>query len=335
MKILSSALIVVAVAALLAGCAGQATPQPSAPTPITLQLQWVTQAQFAGYYVALDKGWYKAEGLDVTIIPGGPDQSPVDLVTSGTRDFGTALLADLAVAVDGGKPVIGISQVQQKNGLLLVAKKTSGIQGPKDFTGKKIGVWTGSFETQFNALMAQQGISSGQYTRVSQGYSMNAFTADQLDVASAMSYNEYYSILEAGYKPEDLNIIDYANYNLDLPGDTLFTSKTTAEQNPALCTKMVRASLKGWQYAIAHPDEAVSIVLKYDQTGVQNQAHQLSMMTEIAKLVNVQGGQVGRSDTAALQRGIDTLHQFGILKNALLPADVITNQFWDQAQTQQ
>lgn len=332
MKTLGFALVLVIIAAFLAGCAGQAAPTPAALTPITLQLQWVTQAQFAGYYVALDKGWYKEEGLDVTIIPGGPDQSSVDLVSSGTRDFGTALLADLAVAVEAGKPVIGISQIQQKNGLLLIAKKTSAIQGPKDFVGKKIGLWTGSFEAQFNALMAQQGISSGQYSRVSQGYSMNAFTGDQLDVASAMTYNEYYSVLEAGYTPADLTIIDYANYGLDFPGDTLFTSKSTAQQNPDLCAKMVRASLRGWQYAIAHPDEAVSIVLKYDQTGVQTQPHQLSMMNEITKLVDVPGGQVGRSDATSLQRTINTLRQFGILKSNLQPADVITNQFWDQAQ---
>lgn len=331
MKNLRSDLIVLIAAILLTACGGQAA-TPVAPTPVTLQLQWVTQAQFAGYYVALDKGWYKDEGIDLTIIPGGPDQSSIDLVVAGTRDFATSLLADLAVAVQGNKPVIGISQIQQKNGLLLLAKKSSGIQGPKDFAGKKVGVWLGSFEAQFNALMAQQGIASGQYSLVSQGYSMDAFTSDQLDVASAMIYNEYYAVLEAGYKPEDLNIIDYAQYGLDFPGDVLFTSKTTAEQNPDLCTRMVRASLKGWQYATEHPAEAADIVLKYDQTGVQNRAHQLSMMTEIAKLVVVQGRQLGRSDDAVLQRTIQTLTQFGILNGNLQPATVMTNKFWDQAQ---
>ncbi len=333
MKSLGSVLILLLTAALLSGCAGPATPAAAELTPVTLQLQWVTQAQFAGYYVALDKGWYKEEGLDVSIIPGGPDQSSVDLVSAGTRDFGTALLADLAVAVQDGKPVVGIAQIQQKNGLLLLTKKSSGIQGPKDFMGKKVGLWLGSFETQFNALMSQQGILDNQYTRVSQGYSMTAFTNDELDVASAMIYNEYYAVLEAGYKPEDLTVIDYADYGLDFPGDTLFTSTTTAAQNPDLCTRMVRASLKGWQYAIANPEEAVDIVLKYDQTGVQSKTHQLSMMTAIAKLVDVPGRQVGRSDDATLQRTIDTLTQFGILKNSMQSTSIITNAFWDKAQS--
>lgn len=324
--------IMLVVALVLTGCGAPKTTEAPALTPVTLQLQWVTQAQFAGYYVALDKGWYKEEGIDLTIIPGGPDQAPVDLVVSGTRDFGTALLADLAVAVQSGKPVIGITQIQQSNGLLLIAKKSSGIQGPGDLKGKRVGVWLGSWEAQFDALMAKQGIAPDQFSLVSQGYSMKSFIDGELDVASAMVYNEYYAVLESGIAQEDLNIINYADYDLDFPGDTLFTSKATAEQNPDLCVGMVRASLKGWQYAIEHPEEAVEIVLKYDQTGVQTQKHQISMMTEIAKLVQVQGRQVGRSDETVLQRTIDTLLEVGILKEAILPVDVMTNEFLDKAQ---
>lgn len=324
--------LVIVVALVLTGCGGSNAPQAPTLTPVTLQLQWVTQAQFAGYYVALDKGWYREEGIDLTIIPGGPDQDSVNLVTNGTRDFGTALLADLTVAVQNDKPVIGIAQIQQQNGLLLLAKKSSGIQSPKDFTGKTVGVWLGSWEAQFDALMAQQGIAPDQFSLVSQGYSMAAFINDELDVASAMVYNEYYTVLESGISKDNLNIIDYADYGLDFPGDTLFTSKTTAEQNPELCIGMVRASLKGWQYAIEHPEEAVDIVLKYDQTGVQTKEHQLSMMNEIAKLVQVQGRQVGRSDESVLKRTIDTLLEFGILKETIQPLDVMTNEFWDEAQ---
>jgi len=317
---------------LITACAGQSTPIAPALTPVTLQLQWVTQAQFAGYYVALDKGWYKDEGIDLTIIPGSPDQIPADLITSGTRDFATTLLADLAVAIQNGKQVVGIAQIQQKNGLLLITRKSSGIQTPKDFTGKKIGVWFGSWEAQFDALIAQQGITRNDFSLINQGYSMDAFINGDLDIASAMVYNEYHVVLENGIKPEELNIIDYANYGLDFPGDTLFTSKKIAEQSPDLCIRMVRASLKGWQYAIEHPDEAVAIVLKYDKSGVQKSGHQLSMMTEIVKLVQVEGRQLGRSDSDTLQRTIDTLLKYGVLKSALQTKDIMTNEFWDKAQ---
>jgi NitT/TauT family transport system substrate-binding protein len=326
-----SALLIAAF--LLTACASEAVPETEVPTPVTLQLQWVTQAQFAGYYIALDKGWYAEEGIDLTIIPGGPDQDPVNLVVSGTRDFGTGLLADLAVAVQEGKQVIGIAQIQQSNGLLLVSKASSGVQTPKDLRGKRVSVWLGSWETQFNALMSQQSISSEDFSLVSQGYGVTPFLNDEVDVASAMSYNEYYTILESGIRREDLNIINYANFGLDFPGDTLFTSRALLEQNPDLCVRMVRASLRGWQYAIEHPEEAVDSVLKHDQTGVQTRAHQMSMMTEISKLTLTAGGTLGYSDAAALQKTLDTLMQFNILKDSVQPADVITNEIWQKAQS--
>ncbi|NTW08893.1 MAG: ABC transporter substrate-binding protein, partial [Anaerolineaceae bacterium] len=170
MKTLRFVSILLIASFALVACGGSNVPVEPVLTPITLQLQWVTQAQFAGYYVALENGWYAEEGIDLTIIPGGPDQNGIDLVSSGTRDFGTALLADLAVAVQNDKQVIGISQVQQNNGLLLIAKKASGIQVPADLVGRRVGVWLGSWEAQFDALMTQQGISKDEFSLISQGY---------------------------------------------------------------------------------------------------------------------------------------------------------------------
>ncbi len=317
----------------LGACTG-ATPTPT-PRPldkVSLQLQWVTQAQFAGYYVALDKGWYSEEGIDLTIVPGAPDVIPVELVVSGTRDFATSLLADLTVAVQANKPVISIAQIQQKNGLLLVARKDSDIERPQDFVGKRVGVWLGGWEAQFWALMAEAGVERDQFQLVSQGYSMDPFLKGELDVASAMIYNEYYVVLESGVKPEELNIIDYADYGLGFPGDTLFTTRRMVEENPDLCMRMVRASLRGWKYAIDNPQEAVDIVLKYDETGMQTREHQLSMMEEIAKLVLVQGTSgdqpIGKTNEAAVRLTIDSLLKYGILAGPVNAGDVYTDQFW-------
>ncbi len=319
---------------LMAACSASAPASPTAsPRQVSLQLQWVTQAQFAGYYVALEKGWYKEEGIDLTIKPGGPDLVPVDLVAAGTRDFGTALLADLSVAVQTGKPVISIGQIQQANGLLLIAKKSSGIKQPQDFKGKKVGVWFGSWEAQFNALIAKEGIAPDDLTVVSQGWSMDPFIKDELDVASAMIYNEYHMVLESGLKTQDVNIIDYAAYGLDFPGDTLFTTRQMTTQDPDLCTRMLRASLRGWQYAIDNPEEAADIVLKYDTSGVQTKQHQLAMMQEISKLVSVKGSSLGKTDQAAVQRTVDALLLYKILGGAVKPEDVFTNEFWEKAQT--
>lgn len=315
------------------------TSEPATPTPrlldkVSLQLQWVTQAQFAGYYVALDKGWYQEEGIDLTINPGGPDLVPVDLVSSGRHDFGTSLMADLVVAVQRGSPVVSIAQIQQENGLVLIAKKSSGIAEPKDFVGKSVGVWLGGWEAQFDALVAKEGIAAEDFELVSQGWSMDPFLEGGLDVASAMIYNEYHVVLESGVKPEDLNIIDYADYGLDFPGDLLFTHRQTAEQNPDLCTRMVRASLRGWQYAVEHPEEAADIVLKYDESGVQTREHQLSMMDEIARLVQVSGHQLGHTDQTSLERVINTLLKFKVLDGPVQSKDVYTNRFWEQARAE-
>ena len=297
---------------------------------VSMQLQWFTQAQFAGYYVALDKGWYRDEGIDLTIKPGGPDLSPVDLVASGNSQFGTSFLADLCVAIQKGKEVISIGQIQQKNGLLLIARKSSSIEQPKDFVGKRVGVWLGSWQAQFDVLMANEGISLDDVEVISQGGSIGPFLEGDLDVASAMTYNEYQSALESGLKAEDLNVIDYADYGLGFPGDTLFTSREVAEQQPDLCVRMLRASLKGWQYAIDNPEEAVDIVLKYDNNDALNRQHQISMMKEISKLVQVPGRDIGYTDRTTVRQTIYILRQ-GILGGMLQPEDVYTSEFWNKA----
>ena len=320
-------------AALLASCAGGGaeTPKAAKATPVTLNLQWVTQAQFAGYYVALEKGWYAAEGIDLTIRPGGPDSSPVNAVRLGSAQFGTSLLADIIVANQGANDLLSIAQIQQTNGLLLLAKKDSGIVKPKDFAGKKVGIWLGNWEAQFNALMAKEGIGANDFTLVSQGFSMDSFINGELDVASAMIYNEYYSVVESGIKPEELTVINYADYGLGFPGDVLFTSKEIAQKNPDLCLGMVRASLRGWQYAIENPEEAVEIVLKHDQSAMQKRGHQVSMMREIAKLVQVDPRPIGYADRADMQRTIETLYAYKVLESPVSPDDVFTNDFWEQS----
>jgi NitT/TauT family transport system substrate-binding protein len=327
--------IVTAFSILSASCSSDKAEKKKPATKtlqqVSLQLQWVTQAQFAGYYVALEKGWYREAGIDLTIKAGGPDLIPVDLVVAGASDFGTTLLADLTVAIQKGKRVISIAQIQQRNGLLLVARNSSSIKQPEDFVGKKVGVWFGSWEAQFNALLAKQGIDSKAIDVVSQGWSMEPFLRGDLHVASAMIYNEIHVLLEAGIKPEELRIIDYAEYGLDFPGDVLFTSRKMVEQSPELCTRMVRASLRGWRYAVAHPDEAADIVLKHDRSGVQTKKHQLWMMREVAKLIHVPGQKLGYTDEATMQRMIDVLLRYKILGGSLQPQEVYAKEIFDQA----
>jgi NitT/TauT family transport system substrate-binding protein len=325
--------LTIVVSILLAACGGQGSIAPQeTPTAVTLNLQWVTQAQFAGYYVALDKGWYLEEGIELTIRPGGPDISAIDSVRAETAQFGTSLLADIIVANEKANDIVSIAQIQQSNGLLLIAKKDSGIQQPKDFVDKKVGVWLGNWEAQFNALIAKEGLGANDFTLVSQGFSMDAFINGDLDVASAMIYNEYYTVLESGIDANEITIINYADYGLDFPGDVLFTSSKIAQENPDLCVRMLRASLRGWQYAIENPEEAVDIVLKYDRSGIQTRDHQLAMMREISKLVQVGIRPLGYTDRADVRRTIDTLFSYNVLTTSFDPDTIFTNAFWEQAQ---
>jgi NitT/TauT family transport system substrate-binding protein len=221
---------------LLAACGGSpSTPvAPETLTPVTL----------TGYYVALDA------------------------VRVGTAQFGTSLLADIIVTSQQSNDLKSIAQIQQTNGLLLLAKKSSGISQPKDFSGKRVGVWLGNWAAQFDALVAKEGLKPTDLTLVSQAFSMDACLKGNLDVASAMIYNEDHSVVESGVKPEAISIINYADFGLNFPGEVLFTSAKFAQENPEICVKMLCATLRGWQYAIEHPEEAVEIVMKHDKSGV-------------------------------------------------------------------
>ena len=314
-----------------ASCAtGQGKSSTSGLQPVSLQLQWIPQAQFAGYYVALDKGWYRDEGIDLTIKPGGPGFNPVELVADGKSDFGTALLADLAVAVQKKRPVISIGQIQQRNGLYLVSKKSSNIKQPKDFIGKRVGIWRGNWEAQFNALIAKDGVSRNDINVISQEFSMEPFLKGELDVTSVMIYNEFYFLINAGMNFENLNLIDYASYGLAFPGDTLFTNRQTVSSQRDLCIRMLRASIKGWQHAIDYPEEAVNIVLKYAKSNFLDYGHQVFMIQEMSRLVRTSGYPLGRPDGAAVKRMIDTLQSSGTMGGPIQPEDVYTIEFWNK-----
>jgi NitT/TauT family transport system substrate-binding protein len=316
----------------LTGCVFGPSSTSVALEKTSLQLQWITQAQFAGYYVALDKGYYRDEGLDVEIKPGTAETLTANEVADGNSDFGTTFLADLTVAIQNGKSVVSIAQIQQMNGLLLIAKKSTDIRRPGDLKGKKIGIWGPAWETQLNALLARENIDRKDVQIVPQGYDIEPFLHNQLDVASAMVYNEYHSVLEAGMRISDINIIDFTLYGLGFPGDTLFTSRRLVQEKPDLCRKMLKASLLGWQYAIDNPKEAVEIVLRYDKSGTANRQHQLAMMREVAHLVRVSWRAVGFTDRTSVQQMVNVLMRYKVMEVNLQPEAIFTNDFWDQIQ---
>lgn len=294
-----------AAAALAVGMGGAAQADD-----VTLQLQWVTQSQFAGYYVALDKGFYEEEGLDVTILPGGPDIAPPQVLAGGGADIMLNWMPSALAAREKGLPVVNIAQPFKTSGLMLTCWKDTGITSVDDFKGKTIGVWFFGNEYPFLSWMSQEGISTDGgddgVTVLKQGFNVDPLLQRQADCISTMTYNEYGQVLDAGVNPDELITFKYEDQGVATLEDGIYALEENLE-DPAFVDKMVRfvrASMKGWKYAEDHVEEAAGIVLDNDETGAQSEAAQIRMMTEIAKLTAGSDGSLLEAD---FQRTVDTL----------------------------
>ncbi|RKJ17281.1 myristoyl transferase, partial [Butyricicoccus sp. 1XD8-22] len=217
-------------------------------TPVTLQLKWVPQAQFAGYFVALEKGYYEEEGLDVTIAPGGPDIVPEQQVANGAAQIGVDWVASLLPHQEQGMPLVQIAQIYQNSGLQLVSMKDSGIETPEDLAGKNVGNWMGGNEFELLALFDKYGLDpNSDFNFVKQAFTMDQFLTGELDAASVMTYNEYHVVLESGVPASDLNIIDMNEEGVAMLEDNLFANSEWLEDNKEVAAKFVKASIKGWK----------------------------------------------------------------------------------------
>jgi NitT/TauT family transport system substrate-binding protein len=250
---------------------------------------WSPQAQFAGYYTALDKGIYRKHGIDLTIIRGGPDRVSTDYLRSGKADFAAIWLTTAIRERDAGMKLINLAQVIQKSSMMLIAKKSSGIKTPRDMNGKKVGLWGGPFAIPPNSFFKKYGI---RVQEIPQAYTVNLFLRGGIDVTSAMWYNEYHTILNSGLDPEELNIFLLKDYGIQLPEDGLYALEKTVKNDPALAKGFAQASMEGWEYAFAHPDEALDIVIKYMKQAKlpANRMHQKWMLERMRDLVASQTG---------------------------------------------
>ena len=281
---------------------------------VTLQLKWVTQAQFAGYYVAKDKGFYKDAGLDVTIKPGGPDINPQQVLAGGGADVVIDWMPSALATREKGSPVVNIAQPFKRSGLELTCRADSGIKTPSNLPDHTLGVWFYGNEYPFLAWMAKLGIktdgSAGGVKVLKQGFNVDPLLQKQAACISTMTYNEYWQVIESGMKPEQLVVFNYTDQGVATMEDGLYALEGKLK-DPAFVDKMARfvaASMKGWTYARAHADETVKIVLDNDASGAQTEAHQKHMVDEINKLTD---GTDGVLDPADYARTVKTLLSSG------------------------
>ncbi len=294
-----------AVAALAMGTVGA-----QAQEDLTLQLKWVTQAQFAGYYVALENGFYKDENLNVTIKPGGPDVAPTQVLAGGAADVVIEWMPAALAAREKGLALVNIAQPFKSSGMMLTCRADSGIKSPADFPGNTLGVWFFGNEYPFLSWMSSLNIatdgSDGGVTVLKQGFNVDPILQGQAACVSTMTYNEYWQIIDAGLTPDDLVTFKYEDQGVATLEDGLYVleDRLSDEAFSDQLVRFVRASMKGWKWAEENPDAAAMIVLEYDETGAQTEPHQKRMMGEIAKLT---AGSNGALDVADYERTVATL----------------------------
>jgi NitT/TauT family transport system substrate-binding protein len=301
--------------------------EPAAePASVTLQLKWVTQAQFAGYYAAEEQGYYDEENLDVTIKPGGPDITPEQVVASGQAEFGIDWLPALLAARDQGGDLVNIAQVFARSGMLEVTHKDSGITDVAGMRGKKVGVWCCGNENELYAALVKNDIdpkNKDDVTIVNQPFDMNLFLDRQIDAAAAMTYNELAQVLETEnpdtgelYTLDDLNVISMEDAGTAMLEDGIFVRgdwiSDTANQDVA--RRFLRASFRGWIYCRDNPEECLQTVL--DNGPTLGEGHQRWQLNEINALIWPNETGIGVMDDAAFERTADIALQFDVIKTA-------------------
>lgn len=276
----------------------------------SVRIQWLGQAQFAGLYVANAQGYFKAQHLDVSIEPGGPDVSPVLLVASGSNDFGVSPATDVIQARSNGVPVVAIATIFQKNPVVFFAKQSKSIKTPKDFPGHTVGLKYGmEIEYYYRIMMKDAGVDTARVKEVPIKVDMPRFFSGEVNVWSGYSLNEPLAAEERNIPVQEIFCEDWGVPSV---GDTIFTTERLIQDNPAKVTAFLRAAIQGWTYAIQHPDEAVADTLKVNPN--LDRDHQARMFKATMDLIQPGNEPVGSLDVQKWNRMYKMMLESGLLK---------------------
>jgi len=310
-----------ALSLIVAACGGSSeseeTAEPTAcetTTPVSLQLQWVTQAQFAGYFAAQDQGFYAAQCLDVTIVEGGVDIVPQQQLADGAVDFALSWVPKALASREAGANIVNIAQIFQRSGTLQVSFKDAGVTSSADFAGKKIGNWGFGNEFEIFAALTKNGIDPATGVElIQQQFDMAGLLAGDIDVAQAMTYNEYAQVLEAInpdtgalYTPEDFNVVSYEDEGVGMLQDAIWANADKLASDPAYkeaAVKFVAASIQGWAFCRDNAEACRDIVVAKGST--LGASHQLWQMNEVSKLIWPAPMGAGMIDSAAWDRTVE------------------------------
>ena len=310
-----------AVVATAAACGSSDDAQPAAGgdqtaggelTPVKLQLQWFAQAQFAGYYAAVDQGYYEDEGLDVEIVEGGADIVPQDVLSAGDVDYAISWVPKVLGSIEKGATITNVAQIFERSATTQISFKKAGITSPAAFKGRNIGSWGFGNEWELFAGMQKDGVALGDIKLIAQAFDMNGFLAGDIDAAQAMTYNEYAQVLESQnpdtgklFTADDLDVISWNDVGTAMLQDAIWANSDKladaayAEQT----TKFVKASIKGWVYARDNAEKAAAIVV--DKGSSLGESHQLWQTNEVNKLIWPSTAGAGTISDAAWKQTVD------------------------------
>lgn len=315
-RALVTGLVTIAVVPMLAACGDSDDGGGGGDgdlTEVTLQLQWLPQAQFAGYYAAAEQGFFEEEGLDVTIVPSGGDIVPQDALAAGDADYAIAWVPKVLGSIEGGANLTNVAQIFQRSGTLQVSWADSGIESVADFEGQRIGSWGFGNEWEIFAAMAAEGLDSESVEIVTQDFNMNAFLSGDIDAAQAMTYNEYAQLLESVdpdtgelYQPDDFNVISYEDTEGAMLQDAIWADTERLESDDEYADTTVaflKAVIKGWAFARDNVEEAAQITVEAGSNWPPT--HELWMANETNKLIWPADNGIGVIDEAAWQQTVD------------------------------
>lgn len=313
-------------------------------TPVKLQLQWLPQGQFAGYFAAVENGYFEEEGLEVEIIPSGGDIVPQDALANGDVDYAIAWVPKVLGSIEQGANLTNIAQIFQRSGTLQVSWADSDISSVADFEGKKIGSWGFGNEWEIFAAMAAEGLDSSTVEIITQDFNMNAFLQGDIDAAQAMTYNEYAQLLETVdpdtgelYTEDDFNVISYQDTVGAMLQDAIWADTERLESDEEYqetTVAFLKAVIKGWEFARDNPEEASEITIAAGSGW--GPSHELWMVNETNKLIWPAENGIGVIDEAAwdqtVEGALSAVNESGASPiTEEPPASAWTNEYIEQA----
>ncbi len=297
----------------------------------SMRLEWFVQGQFAGPIVALEKGYYNEAGVDLELLPAGPDIKPSVTVASGADTFGLGHPNQIISARANSAPLIMIAQFGQKSSSTYIARKDSGINSIEDMRGRSVGLWFGGDEQEFIAMLDRAGIPQSDVKIVSQGYDIVSWLNKDYDVMQVARYNELLQVYRQGYKKEDLVFLEPSADSMMVSGG-LFTTEKQIKEHPDVVQAVVNATLRGWQDAIADPEGAAEIVVKHNtELKVDEQVDQIKAMGDLFCAGPTLNGEFGKSELKNYEVAEKILIGAKLIDQTIDLPQAFTNEFWEKA----